>query len=95
MYPDTKCSVDTGYQGIGKIHSNVEIPKKRSKKNPLTKMDKIKNAAISTERVVIENMIRELKIFRIITERYRNRRKKYGLRFNLIAAIYNQNINIK
>jgi len=30
-----------------------------------------------------------MEIFRIIAERYRNRRKRFGLRFNLIAAIYN------
>jgi hypothetical protein len=32
---------------------------------------------------------RRMKIFRILAERYRNRRKRYGLRFNLIAAIIN------
>jgi len=25
----------------------------------------------------------------VISERYRNRRKRFGLRFNLIAGIYN------
>jgi hypothetical protein len=73
---------------------NVLIPKKRSKKNPLTTDDKVRNKAISSERVTIENIIREIKIFRIIAEKYRNRRKKYGLRFNLIAAIYNLNSSI-
>ncbi|WP_416375262.1 hypothetical protein [Spiroplasma poulsonii] len=29
-----------------------------------------------------------LKKFKIITEKYRNRRKRFGLRFNLIASIY-------
>jgi len=80
---------------MAKLHSNVEIPKKRSKKNPLTKEDKLNNARISSQRVLIENIIRDLKIFRILSEKYRNRRKKYGLRFNLIAAIYNQNLDIK
>ncbi|MGI8656137.1 MAG: IS5/IS1182 family transposase, partial [Pyrinomonadaceae bacterium] len=28
-------------------------------------------------------------IFRIVSERYRNRRRRYGLRFNLIAGLYN------
>ena len=93
IHPNTKCSVDTGYQGICKIHPNTEIPKKRSKKNPLTKQDKLHNKTISSERVLIENIIRDVKIFRIIAERYRNRRKKFGLRFNLIAAIYNLNLN--
>ncbi|WP_416375321.1 hypothetical protein [Spiroplasma poulsonii] len=30
-----------------------------------------------------------LKNLKIITEKYRNRRKRFGLRFNLIASIYN------
>ena len=93
IHPSTKCLVDTGYQGIAKLHSNVEIPKKRSKKNPLTIQDKERNKAISSERVLIENIIREVKIFRMVAEKYRNRRKKFGLRFNLIAAIYNLNLS--
>ena len=84
--------MDTGYQGIAKIHANVELPKKRSKRNPLTKKDKQQNRSISSQRVTVENIIREVKIFRIIAEKYRNRRKKFGLRFNLIAAIYNLNL---
>ena len=34
-------------------------------------------------------MIGSLKRFRILGDRYRNRRKRFGLRFNLIAGIYN------
>ena len=30
-----------------------------------------------------------LKRFKIIADKYRNRRRRFGLRFNLIAAIYN------
>jgi hypothetical protein len=30
-----------------------------------------------------------VKRFRILSERYRNRRKRFGLRFNLIAGIHN------
>jgi hypothetical protein len=40
-------------------------------------------------RVVVENIIRTLKIFRILAEKYRNRRKRFGLRLNLIAAMCN------
>jgi hypothetical protein len=92
ILPAIKCGVDTGYQGIAKIHANVELPKKRSKKNPLTKKDKQQNRSISSQRVAVENIIREVKIFRIVAEKYRNRRKKFGLRFNLIAAFYNLNL---
>ena len=68
---------------------------KKSKKNPLTKADKKQNHRLSSSRVMIENLIREVNIFRIIAEKYRNRRKQFGLRFNLIAAVFNLNINVK
>jgi hypothetical protein len=89
MQPKIKAHVDTGYQGIKKQHTNSELPKKRSKKNPLTKEDKIQNQKISSSRVLIENIIRELKIFKIIAEKYRNKRKKFTLGLNLIAGLYN------
>ncbi len=38
---------------------------------------------------VSQNIIREIKIFKIVADKYRNRRKRFGLRFNLIAGIYN------
>jgi len=68
---------------------------KKSKKNPLTKADKKQNHRLSSSRVMIENLIREVKIFRIVAEKYRNRRNQFGLRFNLIAAVLNLNINVK
>ncbi len=40
-------------------------------------------------RIIIENIFTILKKFKIMTEKYRNRRKRFGLRFNLIASIYN------
>ena len=95
MYQHIRCEADTGYQGIAKLHVNSETPKKKTKTNPLSKEQKRQNHNVSSSRVVIENIIREVKIFRIISEKYRNRRKRFGLRFNLIAAIYNLNLSIK
>lgn len=89
IHPDIKTITDTGYQGIKKLHCKSELPKKKSKKNPLTKEDKKKNQELASERVVNENVIGMLKRFKIIADRYRNRRKRFGLRFNLIAGIYN------
>ena len=88
------CQADTGYQGIVKLHANSEIPKKNSKKKPLSEQDKKQNHILSSSRVTIENIIRDIKIFRIVAEKYRNRRKRFGLRFNLIAALYNLNLFI-
>lgn len=80
---------DTGYLGINKIHTNSRLPKKKTKKHPLTKEDKIGNKKLSSQRVTNENVIGMLKRFKIIADKYRNRRRRFGLRFNLIAGIYN------
>jgi hypothetical protein len=87
--PCIKVITDNGYQGIQKLHSQSELPKKRSQKNPLTKEDKKKNQELASERVANENVIGMMKRFKIIADKYRNRRKRFGLRFNLIAAVYN------
>ncbi|WP_341826593.1 transposase family protein [Candidatus Sarmatiella mevalonica] len=63
-----------------------------SKKNPLTKEDKEKNQELASERVVNENVIGMIKRFKIISDKYRNRQKRFGLRFNLIATIYNMEL---
>jgi len=89
IHPETKSLTDTGYQGIQRLHQNSALPKKNTKMNPLTKEDKKKNRELSSERVLNENVIGMLKRFKIISDRYRNRRKRFGLRFNLIAGIYN------
>lgn len=94
IHPKTKVITDTGYQGIKKLHKESELPKKRSKKNPLTKEDKEKNQELARERVINENVIGLLKRFKIIADKYRNRRKRFGLRFNLIAAIYNWELRL-
>ena len=72
-----------------KIHKNTCLPKKKTKKNPLTREDKKKNKELSSARVFNENVIGILKRFKIIADKYRNRRKRFGLRFNLIAGFYN------
>jgi transposase len=84
-----KTLADTGYQGLSQLHSNSQTPTKKTKLHPLTKVQKASNHALSRERIAVENVIRKLKIFRILSERYRNRRKRFALRFNLIAAICN------
>jgi hypothetical protein len=65
------------------------LPKKRSKKKPLTEEDKLFNRELSSCRALNENIIGTIKRFKIVSERYRNRRKRFGLRFNLIAGICN------
>jgi hypothetical protein len=93
IHKDLQVETDTGFIGIKKIHANSVLPKKRSKKNPLTKEDKKRNKEISSSRVKNEHAIGFIKRFKIISERYRGRRKRFGLRFNLIAGICNYEMN--
>ena len=89
LEPSLTCVGDSGYQGLGQYHANSQTPKKKSKHHPLTDADKASNREISRQRIGCEHLIGRLKVFRILSERYRNRRKRFGLRFNLIAAIIN------
>jgi hypothetical protein len=83
---------DTGYTGIKKLQETTKLPKKRRKGNPLTKEEKQENRKTASERVLNENIIGSLKKFKILSDRYRNRRKRFGLRFNLIAGICNREL---
>jgi len=85
----TSALADAGYQGLVSYHANSQTPVKKTKLHSLNAEQKAYNRALSKVRILIENIIRKLKIFRILSERYRNRRKRFGLRFNLISAIYN------
>lgn len=80
---------DTGFLGLQKIHPNTLMPKKKSKKKPLTKADKQQNSKLSSDRVLNEHVIGKIKRFKIVADKYRNRRKRFCLRFNLIAGLYN------
>lgn len=89
IHPQTESLQDKGYQGIQKLHPNSRLPIKQPKGGTLTPAEKAKNHALAGERIGIEHVNRRFKIFRILAERYRNRRRRYGLRCNLIAALYN------
>lgn len=85
----TKIATDSGYQGLHKEHLECDVPKKKPRNAFLTKDDKRYNTQLARNRVLNEHVIGKLKRFKVIAERYRNRRKRFALRFNLIAGIYN------
>lgn len=89
----TQVVADSGYQGIESIHPESRIPKKKPRGKSLGKAEKQLNRSLAQERILNEHVIGKLKRFRIIADRYRNRRKRFRLRFNLIAGIYNFEIN--
>lgn len=95
FHPETESLQDKGYQGIQKLHANSRLPIKKPKGGSLSAADKAKNRELAVERIGIEHVNRRFKIFRILAERYRNRRRRYGLRCNLIAALYNFELSLE
>ncbi len=85
---------DSGYQGLDKLHAKSKTPRKKPRRSELTDEQKESNRELARRRVVVEHVIRSLKIFRILAERYRNRRKRFSLRFNLIAGLYNYELSL-
>ena len=85
---------DKGYQGIHHHHRNSQIPYKKPRKSQLSQEQKQYNREQARVRIKVEHVIRLLKVFRILSSRYRNRRKRFGLRVNLIAGIYNYELKL-
>ncbi len=87
--PSQLCLADHGYQGFAKRHLGACTPTKKPRNQPLPKADKQHNRALARLRVRVEHVIGHFKIFGIFSGRYRNRRKRFGLRLNLIAGLLN------
>ena len=87
--------VDKGYQGIDTVYSNSLLPLKAKKRGNLHSELKKYNREINKRRIGIEHVFGRLKTFKILAGCYRNRGKRLGLRFNLIAGIYNRELSEK
>lgn len=87
--PNSQLLADSGYQGIVKYHEKSTIPFKKKKGQSLTTEEKAHNKALSKKRILIENVNRQCKIFRIVKDVYRGKHKNYTLNWHLIAAIVN------
>ena len=59
----TQTLTDGGYQGIQKLHANSDLPKKKTKKHPLSKEERRQNKQLSSQRALNENVIGMLKRF--------------------------------
>ena len=88
--PDkTNYLADSGYQGIAKLHDYTFTPFKKPKGGELLALCKQVNQYLAKFRILVEHKIGLIKLFKIVAERYRNRRKRYDLRMNLFAGIVN------
>ncbi|WP_366982443.1 transposase family protein [Bacillus thuringiensis] len=61
--------------------------KKKSENHPLTQEEKSYNRKLSRERIIVENINAKIKVFRSMSSRYRNRRKRHTLRISLICRL--------
>ena len=86
---DTTLFVDLGYVGIEKIHKNSIIPIKSSKNHKLNDDEKWYNSEVSKVRIAIEHVNAFLKKFKIVSTRFRNRKKNFKLYMTFICCIYN------
>ena len=99
MFKDSKVHIasdieilgNSGYQGIrDKRYSLYSCtPIKKPKGEKLTRRQKLYNYLISKKRIVVENIIRRCKIFRITQDVYRGKHKNHGKVWNLIAGLAN------
>ncbi len=84
--PEITAWVDTGFVGLAKTHPNVQIPKKHTKRRPLTYEEKENNRLISSLRVVVEHAICGIKRMRAVTDVYRNKKVNFDDTLMLLSA---------
>jgi hypothetical protein len=89
IHPDSTVLGDSGYEGLQKYHQNAMTPIKKKKGVERSKEDKAFNKSLSKQRIIIENINRFCKIFRIVKEVYRGKHKNYGLNWHVVAALVN------
>ena len=89
--PEYKVLVDSGYQGIHKYHQRSLYPCQNIRSKNIISQEKEHNTFLAKTRIKVEHVIRNLKTFNILSYRYRNKRKRYNLKFNIIAGIVNLN----
>lgn len=87
---------DSGYRGIQRVHKNTQFPYRHAEdaRHLTDEERKQYNKEVSKRRMKIEHVIGRIKLFKIVSEKYRNHLKRFGLRMRLICAIVNyQNSN--
>jgi hypothetical protein len=81
-----------GYDGIHSLHFKALLPFKKPKGRSLAPEQKALNREVNRRRIPIEHAFAALKVFKILSTRYRNRRKRLMLRFTLIVGFYNREL---
>lgn len=81
FHPKQRFNGDKGYVGEPQINT----PQKKPPKRELTAAQKQQNKELSSKRILVEHLIRLVKIFRVASERFRLNPQKY---VGVILTIY-------
>ncbi len=80
---------DSRCQGCQNGRHALEIPYKKSGNKPLAKDERAYNRALSRFRVLVENRIAPMKVFRILADKFRCPRPSHFVKFSIVAGIVN------
>jgi len=73
-----------GYIGA----EEVKVPNKKQKGKKLTKEEKQFNKELSKRRITVEHSFGKMKIYQILSQKFRNPRSKHSLIFKNIAGLH-------
>jgi len=76
---------DLGYYGA----NGITLPNKKPKGKELTQEEKKYNKELSKRRITVEHSFGKMKIYQILSQRFRNPRNKHSLIFKNIAGLHN------
>lgn len=91
--PDTIAVADAAYVGIYKDlpDHNVLVPYKAYRNHPLVAEQIYANRFLSSIRIKVENVFAQLKVFRILTHRFRhNVATRHSQVFTILAGLHNR-----
>lgn len=89
LHAQAELVADKGYQGVQHLHPHSLTPYRRPPRGQLPPAQRAANRRLARRRVVVEQVIRCLKVFRVLAGPYRHRRKRFGLRLRLLAGLHN------
>ncbi|WP_440863220.1 transposase family protein [Symbiopectobacterium purcellii] len=91
--PEVTIWADTGFQGIDKQHPNTQIPKKGTRKRPLSPEQKQENKIISGIRITVEHAIAGIKRLGCMNQILRNRRPLLMIPSYSLAPVFGISIS--
>lgn len=74
---------------LGYLGTNIAIPFKSSKLHPLTKWQRYRNTLHSRRRIIVERVLASLKVFRILSDRFRGSLIHYHQYFLIVCGLRN------